>query len=62
MQGKFVRTMDALGRIVLPQEFRSAMCWKGGTKLSIIRDHNKLILQEDNGSCFLEGTNKKESL
>ncbi len=61
MQRKFVRTVDALGRIILPQEFRNEMCWKEGTKLSIIRDHDKLILQEDNGACFLGDTNKKES-
>ncbi len=62
MPRKFIRTMDALGRIVLPQEFRSEMCWKDGTRFSIIRDRNKLILQEDNDFCFLEETDKKESL
>ena len=60
IQQKFVREMDSFGRIVLPRDFRNAMCWKDGTKISIIRDGRKLILQEENGSCFLEGEWKRE--
>lgn len=58
MQKKFVRTMDALGRIILPQNLRSEMCWRDGTKISIVRDGNRLILQKDNDSCSLGETNK----
>lgn len=58
MQKNFVRTVDPLGRVVLPKKFRNEMCWKDGTKLSVSRDRNKLILQKENGSCFLKGTNR----
>ena len=61
MQRKFIRKMDVLGRIVLPQKIRNEMCWRDGTKLSIGRDCNKLILQKYNGTCFLEGAKKKKT-
>lgn len=59
MQEKIVRKMDELGRIVLPQEFRRAMDWNDGTNISITRDGNKLILQENSCSCILCGNEKK---
>lgn len=37
MQRRFVRTLDPLGRMVPPQEFRNEMRWKSGTELSVIK-------------------------
>lgn len=54
IRSKFVRSLDSLGRIVLPQNFRSKMRWENGTKISIIRDGDKLILQKDKPSVFLQ--------
>ncbi|NLJ31232.1 MAG: AbrB/MazE/SpoVT family DNA-binding domain-containing protein [Clostridiales bacterium] len=48
--------------MILPKEFRRELCWRDGTKISIIKDHDQLILQKDNGPRFLAGTDRTENL
>ncbi|MDP4119977.1 MAG: AbrB/MazE/SpoVT family DNA-binding domain-containing protein [Bacillota bacterium] len=56
MQCKTVKKIDKLGRIVLPQEFRKELAWGKETKIAIIKKGSRIILQENNESCFLCGT------
>lgn len=53
MNSKFTRTMDRLGRIVLPLEQRKELGWDEQTNISITTDGNKIILQEEIPSCFM---------
>jgi len=40
-----VRTIDNLGRIVLPKEFRQSQGWTDGTKVTVYQDHDTLIIK-----------------
>jgi len=43
---KFIRTIDELGRIVVPKELREAMGWKEGDKIEMSpNSENSLNLQ-----------------
>ena len=54
------RSIDELGRIVLPAEAREALGWKGRTELDIFYDRNtqELCLKEHVKSCVHCGSSK----
>jgi len=45
MEPIYVRTLDELGRIVLPSELRQELGWCDGDAIEIYNDGNKMILQ-----------------
>jgi len=40
-----VRTVDELGRVVLPKNFRQSQGWGEGTKIAIYQDQETLIIK-----------------
>ena len=40
-----VRTVDELGRVVLPKNFRQSQGWEEGTKIAIYQDQETLIIK-----------------
>ena len=43
-----VRTIDDLGRIVVPKDVRDVMDWEQGTKIAIYLCDDAVVLKEDN--------------
>lgn len=50
-----VRRMDALHRLVIPQEYCSLLRWGSGTPLEITRVGNTLVLTPGRSRCLLCG-------
>lgn len=49
------RSVDELGRIVLPLEIRKHLGIEKGTNVSIIEDHGKIILTPNSTRCKVCG-------
>jgi len=41
-----VRTIDDLGRILLPKEFRVSQGWECGTKVTVYQDDDMLVIKK----------------
>ena len=59
MEQEAIRKIDELGRIVIPSEMRSALCWDEKTKILIVRLGKQLILQTSQNRCCLCGSEEK---
>ena len=44
MEALETRTIDELGRVILPKEFRETHDWKEGSKVTISQDQDILII------------------
>ncbi|MCL2526826.1 MAG: AbrB/MazE/SpoVT family DNA-binding domain-containing protein [Defluviitaleaceae bacterium] len=49
MEFEAIRTIDDLGRIVIPGEIRKEMGWEDGTTIAIYTSGNAEVLQESTG-------------
>ena len=59
MKEEVVRSIDNLGRIVLPAEYRNALGWNCESKVSVTREGSRLVLQTYQGSCYVCGNEEK---
>lgn len=52
-----VRTLDQLGRIVIPKELRKALFINGNDRMEILIEDNQIILKKysSDRSCFITG-------
>ncbi len=55
------RSVDELGRIVLPNQIREFFNIKSGSKLSIYADEEKVILKTGRSVCRICGSEKIEN-
>ena len=55
------RSVDEIGRIVLPNQIRELFNIKSGSKLSIYADEEKVILKTGRSVCRLCGSEKIEN-
>ncbi|MDR2686967.1 MAG: AbrB/MazE/SpoVT family DNA-binding domain-containing protein [Oscillospiraceae bacterium] len=53
MERTVARSMDEVGRVVLPLEFRRMLGWVEETKIAIQLDGNKMVLFAEPCLCFL---------
>ena len=53
-----VRTIDELGRIILPKEARQAKGWGEGTKIAIYSNNDVLVLERYTPPEEQDNTNK----
>lgn len=51
-----IRTVDALGRIVIPIELRHALELQTGDELEIMLDDNRIVLQKFSPCCIFCGS------
>lgn len=53
-----IRTVDTLGRVVIPIELRSKLGINPGDGLEFLLDNNRIVLQKNLTSCLFCGTTK----
>ncbi len=53
-----IRTIDSVGRIVIPMDLRKALDIHEWDELRIYRDHDHIIVEKNNPVCIFCGSGK----
>lgn len=53
-----IRTIDSVGRIVIPMDLRKALEIKEWDELRIFRDHDRIVMEKNKPVCIFCGSGK----